>query len=263
LLFDETGNALPDNLRKQVVRIDPDAPVKRKWESVIEASTTSPNAYDVIVDSFTDSATAIQRLNSIWKMRVRSNYAVRPAYFGISTISQRPLVRFDIERLGGHFLHLYDVPAHFEQELEQIRLAFAPLGRSLPRWLIVQEGNGPTLHAVVYLMGHQGRIRVGGSDRHNAALAALIKRNGIARSLGAWQKVLADDSLFKPGGGSFDVPSLSCLKIYLRRDFLKYLQEAFDQQRSGYRASRVIEHMHPGTWAAEYRIRGEWEVIRR
>jgi hypothetical protein len=263
LLFDETGNAVPDNLRKHVAHIDPDAPIKRKWESVIEACTTNSTAYDVIVDSFTDSATAIQRLNSTWKMRVRSNYAVRPAYFGISTISQKPLVRFDIERLGGHFLHLYDVPAHFQQELEQIRLAFAPLGRSLPRWLIVQEGNGPTLHAVVYLMGHQGRIRVGGSDRHAAALAAFIKHNGVARSLGAWQKVLADDSLFKPGGGSFDVPSLSCLKMYLRRDFPKYLQEAFDQQRSGHCATRVIEHSHPGTWATEYRVRGEWEVIRR
>jgi hypothetical protein len=35
------------------------------------------------------------------------------------------------------------------------------------------------------------------------ALAALIKHNGIARSLGAWQKVLADYSLFEPGGGTF------------------------------------------------------------
>jgi hypothetical protein len=44
--------------------------------------------------------------------------------------------RYDIELLGGYMLHLSDVPARSQQELEQIRLAIGPLMRSFSTRLI-------------------------------------------------------------------------------------------------------------------------------
>jgi hypothetical protein len=156
-----------------------------------------------------------------------------------------------------------DVPTHFKAELEQIRLELAPVVRSLPAWLIVQEGEGSTIRAVVYLVGRRGLHQIHGSDRLIATLAAFVKHNGIPRPLSGWQKVLTNDSLFKPAGGGFDVPSLATIKMYLRRDFPEHLQAVFDENCSGFCATRVIECADPATHSATYRIRGEWELIRR
>jgi hypothetical protein len=264
LILSNPGTILPAALLEQVALVDPNASVKRSWASVTDTLMKRSCRYpDVIIDVVTDPAPVMKRIRDLWQLRVRHNYSSRPAYFAISRNIPPPLVRFDIERLGGHYLLEFDVPAHFQQELAQIRLGFGPLTRSLPCWWIVQEGNGTTLRAVIYLVTRKRRIRVGGSDRHAAVLAAFIKHNGISRSIGAWQKILSEDLLFKPAGGSFDVPSRSSLKAYLHRDLPRYLQQAFDQERTGYCADRVIECMNPGTWATEYRIRGEWEVVRR
>ena len=90
------------------------------------------------------------------------------------------------------------------------------------------------MRADVYLRIPRKLVRIQGADRPVAALAAFIKHNGIVRSLSAWQKVLADDALFEPGGGGFDLPSLASIKMYLHRDFPRYLQATFDEYRSGF-----------------------------
>jgi hypothetical protein len=265
LLFNDDATSFPASLLEQVTIADRNALIKRDFDSVMEMFTAANCCAipDIVVHLFTDPASLMRRIKDVWSARMRQNYNPRPAYFAISSTTQPSLVRYEIERLGGHFLHLFDVPTHFRREIDQIRLELRPVIRSLPRWLIVQEGYGPTLRAVVYLVGRHRAIRVGGSDRHAAALAAFIKHNGISRSIGAWQKVFADDVLFAPSGGGFDIPSRSGLKRYLRRDFPKYFQQAFDEQRSGHSADRVIECINPGTWATEYKVRGEWEVVRR
>jgi hypothetical protein len=135
--------------------------------------------------------------------------------------------------------------------------------RSLPSWTIIQEGNSDTLRAVVYLNGRHNPIRVQGNDRQIAALAAFLKHNGIGRSFNAWQKILMQDPLFTPEGGGFAVPSLASIKMYLHREFPKYLQRAFDESHSGFSAARVIEQTEPGSHGTQYRIRGTWEVFRR
>ncbi len=264
LLFAEPAISLPTNLLQRVERLDAGARVVRNWDSVMEALfATSCSTLDVIIDAFNDLDSALRRSKQLCNLRVRSNYSPRPRYFAISTSNQSPTVRYEIERHGGHFLHVFDVPKHFDAELEQIRLELAPLNRSTPSWLVVQEGEGATLRGVVYLVGRRNVSRIHGSDRLIAALAAFIKHNGIHRPLGAWQKVLADDALFKPAGGGFDVPSLASIKMYLRRDFRERLQETFDEQCSGFCATRVIECADPATHSATYRIRGEWELVRR
>jgi hypothetical protein len=215
----------------------------------------------VIVAVGLDCSMAMQQMDDLWKLRVQCNYSHRPVYFAISQETERGLTRYNIERVGGYFLHLFDVPSRFEVEIDQIRLGFAPVIRSLPRWRIVCEGNGGTLRPLIYFMNRRRIQRVPGSDRLIAALAVFLKRNGSARSLSAWQKVLCDDPLFMPAGGEFPVPSIPTLKMYLRRDFHNCLQKVFDSCGSGYCADRVIEAVDPGTHGARFRIRGEWELI--
>ena len=79
-------------------------------------------------------------------------------------------MRFELERSGAHFLHVFDFPTHFKAEMDQIRLELAPVVRSLPSWLIVQEGNGKTLQANVRLVYRRKAVSVHGSDRMIAAL---------------------------------------------------------------------------------------------
>src|SRR5437899_4615099 len=123
VVFDDTNSDLPDFFLKRVLATDRNAPVRRQWDSVINPLVANSSlAPEVIADVFTDSTAVIRRMHEIWDWRVRSNYAAWPVYFAISRTGQPPLVRFEIERLGGHFLYLADVPNHFTQELEQIRL---------------------------------------------------------------------------------------------------------------------------------------------
>jgi hypothetical protein len=218
---------------------------------------------DILVHLFTDQRSVMRGIEAVWNTRIRSNYRPRPVYFAIAKTSYSSRVRYEIERMGAHFLYLFDVPTHFQRELDQIRLELGPVVRSLPQWRIVQEGNGSTLRVIIYLMGRRRAIRVGGSDRLAVVLASLIRNNGMTRSISAWQKVLADEPFFTSAGGGFEVPSRSSLKMYLHRDFPRYLQRSFNDERSGYCIEKVIECVNPGTWATEYRIRGEWSAIHR
>ena len=260
LLFDGTGQEIPEALRQRVIKADCNALVLRTWESVTSCRLEK---VEVIIDCCNGIQGAIERIDEVWKLRMRTNYSLRPAYLVITKTSQPASARFQIHRRGGRILHLRDVADQFKQELEQIRLALGPLSRSLPRWSIVYEGNGNTLQAQVYFKGSRPPVRICAADRPIAALAVFIKHNGIARSLSAWRKILADDLLFKPAGGGFDLPSLASIKMYLHRDFPRCLQEAFDAYRSGFCADHIIENIDPGTHRTKYRIRGEWEAIRR
>lgn len=265
VLFNSAGTPLPASLLEQVARADPHALIKRDLEAAIEMFTDANTCAlpDIFLHPFSEKSSVIQGINAVWSARIQNNYSSRPVYVAVSSTRQPSLVGYEIERLGAHFLYLADVPTHFQRELDHIRLELGPMVRSLPRWLIVHEGNGTTLRTVVYFMSRRRAVRILGSYRLVAALAAFIKHNGITRSISAWLDVLADDPLFAPAGGGFEVPSRASLKMYLHRDFPRCLQQAFDELRSGYSADRVIECVNPRTWATEYRIRGEWEAIRR
>ena len=259
LLFDGTKRELPERLREQVLKYDPHATVKREWASVIDAC----DAYDVIVDYSDDIDAVVRRINEIWRHRVRENYAIRPAYFLVNRISQYRLVRFEVERLGGHFLHLGDVPIRFGNELEQIRLGIDDLGRS-PRWLITYEGNGRTLQVSVSFLGPRGWRPVRQDDAHAAELAVLITtHNGIPRSIAGWRNVMISNPLFKPAGGGFSVPSRTTLRMHIHRDYIRDLQRAFDDARSGFCANKVLERVRLGEKTVGYRIKGRWDAARR
>lgn len=253
---------LPSSLTEQLVKIDPEAQIRNSWSSLIDTRhSDSCHAFDVIIAVGPDCSLAMQQMDDLRRLRVLNNYSPRPVYFAISQDTQRGLTRYKIERLGGHFLHLLDVPSGFQAEIDLIRLELKPAIRSLPFWRIVYEGNAGTLRPIIYHVNRRRSERIPGSDRLIATLAAFLKNNGIERSLSAWQKILYDDPLFMPGGGEFPVPSISTLKMYLRRDFPNCLQRVFDMCGSRFCADRVIEAVDPGTHGARFQIRGEWELL--
>jgi hypothetical protein len=256
LVFADGGVTLPKILLDRITAIDPDAQIKRTWNSVVdELEKNSLDAHDIVIESSDDMEGAAARIDHIWRLRVKANYAMRPAYLVIGKPSH-PMARFEIERRGGYFLRLCDVPTHLVGELEHIRLGFGPLARSLPRWHVVREGVGLTARASVFLLTRQ-KPRVRGGNLCSAVLAVLLKNNGMPRSICEIQKLLEEDPLFKPAGGSFAVPSFSSLKMYLHRAYPKYLQEAFDLDRSGYSANWVIEREKLDQRTMGYKIRGE------
>lgn len=263
LLLNETGLPLPAALLEHVLGSDPDAQMRNSWFSLCKKAPSLCATVDAIIAISKDSTSAIRHLRELSSLRIRNNYSPRPLYFAICTERQSPHVRYEIEQLGGYFLHLFDVTTHFRVELEQIHLTLKDLTCSLPRWLIVYEGNGENLRAQVYLVHRRRMHRVSGSDRQIATLAAFIKNNGACRSVSEWQKTMEEDLLFRPAGGGFDVPSTNTLKMHLWRDFPNNLQKVFDLCHSGFSAERAIECCNPGTHNTKYRIRGEWMASRK
>ncbi len=264
LVLNDKSLPLPEKFLEPVLREDPQAIIRNSWNSVCKMIADDwPSAPHVILGVSPDCGSAIRRLTELWNLRVANNYSLWPIYFAMPRSSQPGLSRFEVERLGGYFLHIFDVPDHFRAEIEQIRLMFGHLKRSLPTWLIVYEGNGATLRAVVYFVHRKRFIQVRGSDRQIAALAVFLKNNGLKRSFSSWQQMLADDLLFGPSGGYFKVPSIGTIKMYVHRDFVKSLQRAFDEYRSGFSAKQVIEMVDRGTHLTVCRIRGERDVSRR
>lgn len=263
LLLNETGLPLPAVFLEQVSGIDPDAQMRNRWSSLYEKASSLCATVDAIVAISRDGTLPIRHLRELSSLRIQNNYSPRPLYFAICTERQSPNVRYEIEQLGGYFLHLFDVAAHFREEFEQMRLTLKDLIRSLPRWLIVYEGNGESLRAHVYFAHRRRMHLVPGSDRQIATLAVFIKNSGTCRSLSEWQKTMEEDLLFRPAGGGFDVPSTNTLKMHLWRDFPNNLQKVFDLCHSGFSAERVIECCNPGTHSTKYRIRGEWAASRK
>jgi hypothetical protein len=259
LLFGDTKRELPQVLREEVVKHDGEAIIKRDWASVL---STLSNC-DVILDYSDDIDAVVRRINQIWRYRVRANHAIFPAYIVISKISQYALARFAVERLGARYLHLYDVPALLGDELKQIDLCIAHVARSSPHWIITYEGNGRTLQASVSFFGPQGVHLVRAEDNLAAELAVLITRNGIPRSIAAWRKIMMDNPLFKPAGGGFNVPSRTTLRMHIHRDYMRVIQQAFDEARAGYFAKRVMERVRLGEKTVGYRIKGRWDAVRR
>lgn len=259
-----TDGPLPDTLVQQVIQIDPDAQIRNSWNSFIDClAANSCRTPDVIVGYSSECGQAIRQIKELGDLRRHYNYSPRPVYLAITAQRQPVVTRLEIERVGGYFLHLPDVPRHFNDEIERIRIELDHIVRSLPFWNIVLEGHGRTLQAQVSVVYRGRSVRVWGSERMIAALATFIKNNGIPRSVKGWLNIFADDLLFKPMGGPFSVPSVTSFKEYLRRSFPNCLQKAFDEYKSGFAATHVIECINPRTHAARYRIRGEWEVSRR
>jgi hypothetical protein len=263
LLLNETGLPLPAALLEQVLGIDPDAQMRNCWSSLCEKVPSLCATVDAIVAISRDGTLPIRHLRELSSLRIRNNYSPRPLYFAVCTERQSPSVRYEIEQLGGYFLHLFDAATHFRAELEQIRLTLKSLTCTLPRWFIVYEGNGESLRAHVYFAHRRRMHRVSGSDRQIATLAAFIKNNGTCRSLSELQKTMEEDLLFRPAGGGFDVPSTNTLKMHLWRNFPNNLQKVFDLCHSGFSAERAIECCNPGTHNTKYRIRGEWVASRK
>lgn len=256
LIFANEGTTIPGGLLEGITAVDPNAQIKRQWSSVIaELEENCFDAHDVIVDVCDHVRLAAVRIDEIWSLRVKANYAMRPAYLVIAHNSH-PMARFETERRGGRFLLLADTDTGFGEEVEQIKIEFASLSRSLPQWCVVRQGVGLTARAAVFLRGRR-MTRVRGGDVCSAVLAVLLKNNGIPRSICEITKLLSEDPLFEPAGGSFALPSCASLKMYLHRAFPKYLQEAFDQDRSGYSAEWVIEREKLDEKTVGYRIRGK------
>lgn len=263
-ILNDKSLPLPEKLLAQVQREDPQAVIRNNWDSVCDMLAEDwRSAPHIIIGVSPDCGSVCRRLRELRNLQNENNDSPWPVYWAMPRTSQPGRLRFDIERLGGYFLHLFDAPNHFRAEIEQIRLMFGHLKRSLPTWMIVYEGNGITLRAVVYFVHRKRFIRVRGSDRQIATLAVFLKNNGLARSFSGWQKILADDPLFEPSGGCFTVPSIGTIKMYVHRDFPRSLQRAFDEYRSRFSAERVVEIVDPGTHMAACRIRGEWDVSRR
>ncbi len=264
LVLNDKSLPLPEKLLELVQREDPDAIIRNSWDSVCDILADDwPSVPHMILGVSPDCAAVTRRLKKLWRLRVAKNYSLWPIYFAMPRSNQPGRSRFDIERLGGYFLHLFDAANHFRSAVEQIRLMFGHLKRSLPTWLIVYEGNGTTLRAVVYFVHRKRFMRVRGSDRQIATIAVFLKNNGLERSFASWQQILAGDPLFEPSDGYFKVPSVGTIKMYVHRDFPKSLQRAFDEYRSGFSAKQVVEIVDPGTHMTACRIRGEWEIIRR
>jgi hypothetical protein len=242
-----------------VLKYDPAAVIRRDWTSVLD----NLNDCDVIIDHSDDIRAVLRRINELWRYRVQANYEPRPAYIAIGTPSRLSLARFEVERLGEYFLHVDDVPTRLGEELKRIDFRISHLTRSSAHWLITYEGNGKTLQASVSFFGPQGLHLVRAEDALAAELAVLIARNGIPRSIAAWRKMMMDNSLFKPSGGGFNIPSRTTLRMHIHRDYIRALQQAFDEARIGYCAKRLLERIRLGEKTVGYRIKGRWDAVRR
>jgi len=100
LIFANGSACLPDSLGDQITAIDPDASIKRKWHSVVdELEKNCFDACDIIIDTCDDVRRAAARIDEIWRLRVKANYAMRPAYLVVGKTSH-PMARFEIERRG-------------------------------------------------------------------------------------------------------------------------------------------------------------------
>jgi hypothetical protein len=263
-VLNETGTPLSVDFLQSILQNDPEAKMKKNWGAILEELTKKAcTATDVIIVVCNDCQATIQQLKSLWKLRIYFNFSPRPICFFISRSRQSVLTRYRIERLGGYFLQLCDVPGYFQREFERIHIFWGVVNRALPLWRIVYEGNGKTLRAEVFSLNRGHVSQVPGSERQIATLAVFLKNNGITRSFSGWRKCLIDDPLFKPSGGSFSVPSVGTIKMWFKRDFVKNLQIAFDTYRSGFDATRVIERIYPASHRTKCRIRGEWDTSRK
>ena len=249
-----------------IEKIDPQAPIKKTWDSVIDClELLRLDTPVVLIDIIgRDGRVGLERLQEIWKLRVAHNYAEGPIYFALSCAPQAASLRYEIRRMGGRFMYLSDVASHFISELDEIKVQVKEIRESAPCWEISEEyfGADPRRVEVAVRFG-SNPIYIGGSDRHRATLAVLIQNNGIARSLRALRQLCEESPLFTPSGGPFPVPQPGTMKVWLYRDYPKYLQRAFDQARSGFRAERVIEHVDLGAKAIGFRIRGRSTIRTR
>jgi hypothetical protein len=139
-----------------------------------------------------------------------------PLYFALSCVDHPAALRYEIRRLGGHYLHISDVSRHFGPQLEEIRVQLVELRRAMPRWEIVKEYCGADPRRVYVILQFRGRpVRVGGSDRHLAVLAVLLKNNGIPRSMKALLQLCSENPLFAPSGGPFGTPTCDAQDVPL------------------------------------------------
>jgi hypothetical protein len=253
------GPVLHREVLEAVDKIDKRAKIKREWANVIEELEAGDSrTVDVVIDVLgRNDFDGLEHLQDLWSLKVLRNHAAVPLYLAVSCSDQPASFRYEVRRLGGFFMLASDVPGHFGPLMEEIRLQLDGVRRLLPRWEIVEESSGSEpVRAYVFFRFAGKLIQVRGSDRHLAVLAVLLKNNGIPRSMKALRQLCSDDPLFEPAGGSFDVPQLATLKMYLYRDFPRYLQMAFDDARASYYACRVIEHIDLGARAMGFRVRG-------
>lgn len=259
ILFDDSKKEIPKSLCAEILKSKCTAMVKRDWDSVV----ADLYSFDLIVDCSGDIDGALRRIDEVLRKKTSVNRAIRPSYLVVSAVNRYPLARFEVEfRRGAHFMLLHDVPARFGSELEQIRLWRRDIERSSPQWLVEYEGNGRTLHVTVSFVSRRGLQVVRTADSHAAELAVFITRNHIHRSITAWRKLLLGNPLFRPRGGGFRVPCRSSLKKHVHRDFVRDLQRAFDEARTGFSAERTIERVALGDRTVGYRIRGKWDAVR-
>jgi hypothetical protein len=249
-----------------IAKVDPHAPIKRDWGRVIQQLTgDAVNSAHLVIDVIgRDRIGGLKHVQDLWNLRILHNHSAVPLFLALSSVVQPASLRYEIRRLGGYFMYDSDVPRNFVSQMEEIQIHLDEVQRSVPRWEIVEEHFGSNPMRVYVFFRFMGKaIQVGGSDRHLAVLAVLLKNNGIPRSMRALQQLCSEDPLFQPGGGPFSVPRLATLKVHLFRDFPKYLQRAFDDARAGYYAGRIIEHVDLGAKAMGFRIRGISSVTAR
>ncbi|MHB8217076.1 MAG: hypothetical protein ACYDDS_13455 [Candidatus Sulfotelmatobacter sp.] len=266
LVHCESRMDMHHQLLKTIEEIDPGAAIKKDWDSVIgHLEAGAMNSVDLVIDVLgRDGIAGLRRLRELWQLRLAHNHSAVPLYFALSCVQQPASLRYEVRRLGGYFLYVSDVLRHFGPQLDEIRFQLEDVKRVVPHWEIVQEyfGSDPRRTYVIFTFGNKP-IYVGGSDRHLAVLAVLLKNNGIPRSMKALRQLCWEDPLFVPSGGPFAVPQLATLKMYLYRDYPKYLQRAFDDARAGYCAEQIIEHIDVGAKALGFRIRGISAVTAR
>ncbi len=169
----------PSELLDQIAEIDPSAQIKRTWGSVLQHLECSVlKATDIIIDIIDATpGVAAEHLNQLSELRRRHNYSPTPLYLAISVQTQPLVVRHSIRCLGGRFIYMAHVPAHFLEEIEEIRLELAELKLNVPQWEIVEEGEVPAKRAYVHHRFRGKNPRVKGSDLESAVLAVMIRNN--------------------------------------------------------------------------------------
>lgn len=259
ILCNDSGDDRLIDLLGEIGDIDATTVIESSWEAAVAAVDQGHCLKpDVVVEVLSrNGAVAIDHLRQLWSLRVKFNHAPKPTYLAVSRVKHEAVLRQRIKRYGGHYLLLDEVPSRFRTEIEEIYEQLAWIKCSLPLWKIIYEGYGRNLRIYVYVIGISGEpVRVGGSERMTAVLAALIENNGEFRSLQELRRILHGHAAFRPAGGPFSLPSISSLKMYLHRDFPNHLQAAFDAELTGYSAERVIVKRNLGAKAVGYKILG-------
>jgi hypothetical protein len=267
LLYFDEDMQFPEDLLAQIGEIDSQTPLCRSWETLLsEIRENSLQKYDVVLHvTGSDWKRALSRVDHIWRLRIRSNYSIRPRHLVVSAGEVSAKVTRKFTNAGAHFVHLDEIRAlrkRLRRELGLIRLEIAEVECNIPRFLSIHEGNPhgercipgeiPNLR---FLFG-KAETQVHGPLPVIALITVMLMENGRHRTRKELLQLLHQSVFYDPNGGIVPIPSLNTLKTYLDQDITEVLQKSFDELRSGFLTKTLLEHKRLGNKAIGYRLCG-------